>query len=185
MVERFSLSRGDTLYPVDGTVFIGSSSECHVHVKDGAPRQCQVVRSPDGYVLHDLTGMKVTKVDGRPVDRHLLRPGEVVKVGSADLRWTVTEEPEEELVLVAVPTPVRRRPATGPVPVVQQPKRPSIWFLGAIGAAGLIVVIGLLIFVSSSSSNADRSISRRDSRPARSDNITPSSGAVREAVPVE
>src|SRR6185436_3477411 len=165
MVERFSLSRtgpdGETLYPVDGTVFIGSSSECHVHVKDAAPRQCQVVRSPDGYVLHDLTGMKVTKVNGAAIDRHLLRSGEVVKIGSAQFRWTVTEEPEEELVLVEVSKPVRRHTPTSPIPIVKEKKRFNWVPVAGIAAAVLLVPILFLVF--NSSSNADRSISRRDS----------------------
>ena len=183
MLDRCSLAQGDTLHPVDGSAFIGSAYDCEIRVKDAAPRQCQIVRTAEGYVLHDLTGQKVTKVNGARVERHRLRDGEVVVVGSTEFRWTVTQEPEEEQVLVVAAATMRRRPATAPIKVVKQDRR-SIVLMG-VGAAAVLVVILVLVVVFSSSSNADRSISRRDSRPARSDSTTPSSGAVRETVPVE
>jgi hypothetical protein len=186
MRDRGCLSQagpeGETLFPVDGSIFIGSSHDCEVRVKDAAPRQCQIVRAVEGFILIDLTGQKVTKVNGARIERHLLRDGEVVVIGSSEFRWTVTVEPEEEQVLVVATPSIRRRTPTSPVPIVNgEQKRRSFLFPAAAAAA--VVVIVVLIVVFSSSSNADRSISRRDARPARSDS-TPSSGAARETVPV-
>lgn len=186
MVERFAVSRtgpdGDVLYPVDGTVNIGSAADCEVGVKDAAPRQCKIVRSPDGYALHDLTGTKATRVNGARIERHLLRPGDVVVIGTAEFRWTVTEELEVEQVLpVVAPTPIRRRAPTAPIPVIAAPppKSRGVW----IGSAAAAVVVLILIVVFSSSSNKDRKVSRRDVRPVRSESRAPSSEAVPEAAP--
>lgn len=185
MVERFSLSRtgpeGEVLYPVDGAVSIGSAAECEVDVRDAAPRQCQIVRTPDGYVLHDLTGVKVTRVNGARIERHLLRPGDVIVIGRAEFRWTVTEEPEEEQVLVVATTPVRRRTPTAPIPVIAAPAKSRAVWIGSAAAAAVVVLV--LIVVLGSSSTPDRSSSRRDARPARSESRTSSSGALAEEAP--
>src|SRR6516225_8986559 len=179
MINRGCLSQagpdGETLYPVDGSIFIGSASDSDVRVKDAAPRQCQVVRTAEGYVLIDLTGQRVTRVNGTRIERHLLQSGEAVTIGSAEFRWTVTAEPEEEEVLVVASSPVRRRPATArtPAPAPASPKSRAIW-IGSAVAAGAVVLIAVLAFAFSSSSNADRSISRRGLRPARSELTTPS-----------
>ena len=138
MRDRGSLSQtgpdGETLHPVDGTIYIGSAFDCEVRVKDAAPRQCQIVRSPQGYVLHDLTGQKVTKVNGARVERHLLAAGETVVIGSTEFRWTVTEVPEEEQVLVVAAPSIRRRTPTGPIPKVAPPKSRAILY-GSVAAA--------------------------------------------------
>jgi pSer/pThr/pTyr-binding forkhead associated (FHA) protein len=184
MIERFSLSRtgpdGEVLYPVEGTVTIGSAADCEVGVKDAAPRQCRIMRSPAGYVLSDLTGTKVTRVNRARIERHLLRPGDVVAIGTAEFRWTVTEETEVEQVQVAASAPVRRRAPTAPIPVIAAPpKSRAVW----IGSAAVAVVVLVLIALFSSSSNSARSVTRRDARPARSESRTPSSGPVPEEAP--
>jgi len=51
MRDRGCLWQGETLFPVDGSIFIGSAADCDVRVKDAAPRQCQIVRTAEGYVL--------------------------------------------------------------------------------------------------------------------------------------
>lgn len=184
MVERFSLTRtgpdGDVLYPVDGTVTIGSAADCEVGVKEAAPRQCQIVRSPEGYVLHDLTGVKVTRVNGARIERHRLRPGDRVEVGKSQFRWTLTEEPEEELVLVVAAPPVRRRGPTAPIPVIAAPARSrGMW----IGGAAAAVILLVLVVVLGSSPSQEGSSARRDTRPARAESRPSSPGALPEEVP--
>jgi len=198
MKERGILTRkgpdGEVLHPVDGTIYIGSR-DCDVIVKDAAPRQCQIVRTAEGFLILDLTGQKVTQVNGARTERHLLREGETVKIGTAEFTWSVTLEVEPEPI--GVPAPKRRMGATtssikkisgattSSIKKVAEPEKSHPWIPIAAVAGGAIVVIIVLAVVFSRSSNADRSIARRDSRPARSDTITPRSGAAREGVPVE
>ena len=99
MKERGYLSRtgpdGETLFPVDGPCFIGSGAGCDVAVKDAAPRHCQIARTSEGFVAVDMTGQKLIRVNGTRTERHVLREGEVLSVGSIEFRWTVILEPEE------------------------------------------------------------------------------------------
>src|SRR5262245_17700808 len=161
MKERGCLSRtgpnGEELYSVDGSIHIGSR-DCDVTVKDAAPRQVQIVKTAEGFLVIDLTGQKVTKVNGTRVERHLLKEGETLTVGSSEFKWSVTVEIQEAVPAEPVFHRTTRkipRASTASIPKVKPPSRSRVIVIAAAAAAAVLVVI-ILIVVFSSSSNADR-----------------------------
>ncbi|MBI3856031.1 MAG: hypothetical protein HY293_10115, partial [Planctomycetes bacterium] len=125
---------------------------------------------------------------GVRIERHLLREGELLKIGSAEFRWTVTVEPEEEQVLVVASTPLRRREPRPELKPDKQMKRnkPFVSFHAAVAAGlGALLLAVILIVIFSRSSPAERSVARREARPARSGSGASDSFAVRETAPAE
>jgi hypothetical protein len=158
------------LYPIDGTLVIGSAQACRILVKGAAPRHCQIYRSSEGVLLKDLTGQNLVTVNGISVSRQILKNGDVVRVSSEEFQYSEADEAipvalpcgEESYTLAEAPRESRRPPGKGSrripkmaaPPVVYSPRPASPpaqtsssirwWMLG--GAA--LVVIGLVVGVS-------------------------------------
>jgi pSer/pThr/pTyr-binding forkhead associated (FHA) protein len=81
----FSTSSGRELGTrrLDGPLTIGRSPECDVSLHDIllSRRHCRLERVREGWAITDLQSKNGTVIDGRPVTRHVLRPGEVIKMG--------------------------------------------------------------------------------------------------------
>jgi predicted component of type VI protein secretion system len=81
----FSTSSGRELGTrrLDGPLTIGRSPDCDVSVHDIllSRRHCRLERTREGWAITDLQSKNGTVIDGRPVTRHTLRPGEVIKIG--------------------------------------------------------------------------------------------------------
>ena len=190
MKERGYLSKtgpeGEVLFPVDGSIFIGSGVGCEVGVKDAAPRHCQLVRTAEGFTVCDLTGMKLTRVNNARIERHLLQEGDKLSVGSAEFKWTIILEAEAEPVAAErAPTRRRERPRSEPIPKIA-PKPPSTSRTLILGGAavGALVLLVTVIALLPWTSNEDRLTAKRATRAVRSDHPTPGSGAVSEAATV-
>lgn len=69
---------------------IGSSPKCEIALlKDPylAPQHCAIEVSGGAYVLRDLGSQTGTAVNGRPVQRHSLRKGDVIQIGQTALEY--------------------------------------------------------------------------------------------------
>jgi hypothetical protein len=65
--------------------FVGSSPQCEIYLfkdPDISPRHAAIHRLPGGFELEDLGSATGTRVNGRPVTRARLRPGDHVQVGA-------------------------------------------------------------------------------------------------------
>src|SRR5436190_22751813 len=74
---------------LDGTLTIGRSPDCNVSVHDILPsrKHCKLERTRDGWVISDLGSKNGTEIDGRQISRHVLRPGEVIKIGRVNVTY--------------------------------------------------------------------------------------------------
>ena len=64
----------------NGGVTVGTAKECQIVVADpaGAPRHCQIVKSPKGFVVIDRSGNPGTFVNGKKIQDHLLKEGDIL-----------------------------------------------------------------------------------------------------------
>lgn len=83
---------------LDGPVTIGRSPDCDVSLHDIllSRRHCRLERTRQGWVITDLHSKNGTVIDGRLVDRHVLRPGEVVKIGRVNVTFRAGKLAREE-----------------------------------------------------------------------------------------
>ena len=74
---------------LDGPLTIGRSPDCDVSLHDIqlSRRHCRLERTRDGWVISDLGSKNGTVIDGREVDRHVLRPGEVIRIGRVNVTF--------------------------------------------------------------------------------------------------
>jgi len=106
--------------PVDFTLanggsLVGTAPGCQIVVADPAvaPKHCKIVRSPQGFVVTDLSGGAGTIVNGAKVKDHLLRDGDVLQVGAekfvfADKDAPVAPAPKDSAGAPAGPARGRR-----------------------------------------------------------------------------
>jgi pSer/pThr/pTyr-binding forkhead associated (FHA) protein len=80
------------------TIEIGRDESCGlVLADDSVSRRHAVVRTDrEGYVLEDLGSRNGTRVDGEPVTKALITPGDRIEIGSVLLRFDLVTA--EELV---------------------------------------------------------------------------------------
>ena len=83
---------------LDGPLTIGRSPECEVSIHDIllSRSHCRLERTRDGWTVLDLQSKNGTVIDGRPVDRHVLRPGEVFRIGRVDVTFRAGKPSAEE-----------------------------------------------------------------------------------------
>jgi len=74
---------------LDGALTIGRSPDCDVSVHDIllSRRHCKLERTREGWAITDLASKNGTVIDGRAVARHVLRPGEVFKIGRVNVTF--------------------------------------------------------------------------------------------------
>ena len=68
------------------SLIIGRDPHCHLVLPDPtvSARHAQITLTPSGYLLTDLGSRNGTWVNGRRVQRHLLRPGDRVRLGNTE-----------------------------------------------------------------------------------------------------
>ncbi|HXG59860.1 MAG TPA: FHA domain-containing protein [Planctomycetota bacterium] len=144
--------QGEEGEPLDGAVTIGSAPDATIRVKDAAPRHAVIRRAPEGYVLRDLTGQRLIAVNGRRVEQHLLREGDLFRIGSVEFRTVVCKEPERvEPHPSVAPAPLRRPPSPRRP---EAPARPG-WRRPVFAAASIVSgIVGVLLILLSSRQDA-------------------------------
>ena len=68
---------------------VGRRSDCDITIRDPAVsgHHAVITRSGDGYVIEDQDSTNGVRIDGHRIGRHRLRNGDVVKVGTHELRF--------------------------------------------------------------------------------------------------
>jgi len=102
---------------------IGRFSSCHLSIEDTelSRQHCQIECEDGSYYVRDLHSQNGTQVNGRPVSRHRLSPGDVIAIGNAKI---VFEDPSgTHRAPPDTPTPPPPEPP-GP-PDAQKPDTPA------------------------------------------------------------
>jgi len=112
----------------NGGALLGAAPGCQIVVADpaAAPKHTKIVKSPQGFVLTDLSGGG-TVVNGVKVKEHVLKHGDVVQIGSE--KFTFTEK-------AAAPA-AASKPAGAPAPSAGSAPAPK-----SVAAAAPAVVGG-------------------------------------------
>lgn len=100
--------------PLDGELLLGRDAACAVPLlaEDVSRRHARVVPEGGGHVLVDLDSTNGTFVNGRPVGRHRLAPGDRVQVGPFVARYLRAGD-AEAAALAALADLAQRDPLTG------------------------------------------------------------------------
>lgn len=74
---------------LDETTVVGRAAQADLRVKDpkAAALHCEIRRTPQGFRVVDLETRDGTLVNGRHVNSHLLKQGDVVKVGDVEIAY--------------------------------------------------------------------------------------------------
>lgn len=86
---------------ISGTV-IGRSSDCDIHVEDKDSSRQHAVIQPIGeeYYLRDMDSTNGTLINGRPVEKRILRHGDKITIGKQVLQFILLDpdgEPQANL----------------------------------------------------------------------------------------
>lgn len=75
--------------PLQGPVLVGRSPECSVSIRDVlmSRAHCQIEQDGEAWVISDLASKNGTRVYGQPITRHVLRDGDVVKMGKSSVKF--------------------------------------------------------------------------------------------------
>src|SRR5258705_5711766 len=105
---------------------IGRGSENQVVIADprSSRKHCRLSPTPQGWVLEDLKSRNGTLLNGAPVERSFLRPGDEFRIGGTAFRI------EDSAAEAAAPAPPVKPagaepPATEPAPTEPAPTAPA------------------------------------------------------------
>lgn len=81
---------------------IGRSSDNHFQIPDPSvsSAHCEVVFSDAGFLVRDLNSTNGTFIDGEPVSREEMEPGQMLQVGKVELRLEEVPTAEEATPIV-------------------------------------------------------------------------------------
>jgi hypothetical protein len=132
---------GQAFSLIDAPITIGRASDNLIFIEEEPVSWHHAVLTPepDGYVLHDLNSTNGCCVNGRAVTDAVLRNGDVIRVGTFEMRYEAEPAPPVAVVGVppakfevgderrasAVPIPPRIRPTPLPLPLRIIPTPPS------------------------------------------------------------
>jgi DnaJ-class molecular chaperone len=89
-------SDGPEVFFVSESATMGSSAACDVAVKSAAPQHCRVVRSDEGFLVRDLTGQGLIKLNGKSTFAALLQEGDLLEIGRDSFKFSEGFETEPE-----------------------------------------------------------------------------------------
>ncbi|MET9480620.1 FHA domain-containing protein [Streptomyces sp. NPDC006638] len=95
----------------DNSVVITGGSASRFHA--------EVIREADGYVLHDRGSSNGTLVNGKRVTSHVLRPGDLIKIGDETFCFEVADAMETIMDLSLIESLIASTPAVEPGPVLK------------------------------------------------------------------
>lgn len=93
----------------EGIVSVGRNPTNDVRISDPTVSSfhCELIISDGTVLVHDLNSTNGTYIDGEPVHEGVLKPGQTLRLGQAEVRLEVQRLPQP---VVAIPAPPR--PAT-------------------------------------------------------------------------
>jgi len=117
-------------YPIVGPTLVGRAPECNLRLdENGLSRQhARLIPTDDGLQLEDLGSTNGSTINGKRVQRGLVRPGD--ELGFDALRFQVSAPGQHE------PAP----PAAAPAPRARAVRGVSPWWWVALAAAGLAAI---------------------------------------------
>src|SRR5262245_34257662 len=102
-----------------GAYVIGRGTQANLALVNdltASVEHCRVELEPTGCVIEDLRSRYGTTVNGRPVTRALLNDGDVIKIGTSQIRVVIdsTEAPAETLLYRSQGSRALTQPRSGP-----------------------------------------------------------------------
>ncbi len=106
MTGRLTVADGPeagTVYELKDVCLLGRALDCQVHIQDLAVsrRHARITFSSGQYIVEDLGSGNGTFVNGKPITRHTLAPGDVIRVSALKLRF---DEPKRPVVAAKMDT---------------------------------------------------------------------------------
>lgn len=101
-MARSTLQYDNESFPLDRPYYsLGRGDDCHITFRSStlSRRHALLVRDEDTYVLFDLKSANGVRVDGKPVDIHILQDGDVIHLGELELRYVRTADVEVDSLL--------------------------------------------------------------------------------------
>lgn len=100
MTGRLTVADGPeagTVYELKDVCLLGRALDCQVHIQDLAVsrRHARITFSGGQYIVEDLGSGNGTFVNGKPITRHTLAPGDTIRVSALKLRF---EEPQRPVL---------------------------------------------------------------------------------------
>ena len=128
IVGRIGPLSGKTFPVADAPITFGRKSDNSVVItgQSASRFHAEVVREDDGYVLHDRGSRNGTLVNGKRVTSHVLRPGDLIRIGDEAFCFEVADAMEtvvmdfslDPSLLTAAMPAVEPRPKPEPGPVL-------------------------------------------------------------------
>ena len=88
------------LEPGFNTLGRNPTNDFRVHDATVSSFHCEIVLSDDSVVVRDLGSTNGTYIDGLRIQENVLKPGQILKVGSAELRLDFRSDTETALVSI-------------------------------------------------------------------------------------
>jgi pSer/pThr/pTyr-binding forkhead associated (FHA) protein len=111
---------------LDGPLTIGRSLDADITLEDGAVSRnhCTIIPEGDAWLVLDLQSRNGTRVNQRNVDKHELKPGDVIAVGHTKItfhpgKFVGPRPADPSAALLSETTiimPNRREPSSRPLP---------------------------------------------------------------------
>lgn len=101
-MTRSILQYDNESFPLDRAYYsLGRGDDCHFTFQNStlSRRHALLVKDEDTYVLFDLKSANGVRVDGKPIDIHILQDGEVIHLGELELRYSRVADVEVDSLL--------------------------------------------------------------------------------------
>lgn len=126
---------------------IGRSEEANLHINDPSISRAHARLDGDEHqwTISDLDSINGIKINGQSRDDYLLKPGDVIELGTVQLRFVAPGEPYEF------------QPAGEQGGVARGPSRKRLFLvLGGVGAAVVLATVLLLVLIGGDEQPTDR-----------------------------
>ncbi len=104
---------------LEGHVTLGSAEDCRIRVPGAEPQHAMISVTPEGHCVRDLTGRGLVYVNGGACSNHVLREGDVLRIGAEE--FTFAEAVGDATPRVPVPAAVPL-----PQPQLSRPEPPPL-----------------------------------------------------------
>lgn len=132
----------------DGVLTVGRSPDNHVVLTDRecSRHHCYVERVDLGFKMVDLESRNGTKANGRVMNQHLLKTGDVVSIGKAEMRYEDDGRADVRVpARAASPADRGTKPAPRPAAATGRAERPRRTYARRGGDATKWVFLGVLL----------------------------------------
>ncbi len=153
------------IFFVDQSSVLGSSATCDIPLPEAVPCTSRGFRAREGNELRTPPGQGLLRLNGTPVTQSPLRPGDTIRIGSAELKFSEAWDDEDEERVPTRVVPLRR---SRQVPVARSPGSSRLLMLTAIVATLATLITVIVVLAAGRTTSADVSRAPVSRPPLRS-----------------